>query len=427
MIAPNPTRDLPVAQPRLGYGRWKDCWPIAALAAAVRLGVLLSIPWPGGFSHPPDSDEYDRLGRNLVEQRRFSLAESPPWPDDLTRTPVYPLFVATCYAVAGPNPAVVAGAQLVLGVGGCLLAYWTGAMLFGRRAAVVAAVLLALDPLSARYAALLLSETLFTTLFLAGLLLTAVHHRRPGVKVACGIGVCLGLAILCRPIAVFWPLVVAAWMAGSARRVRSWRPVWHASLVVAIAAVFTGVWVIRNHAVGGLPVLSTVPGINLYYQRAAAVLAQREGISDTEARQRLADRLQEEVERKALGPQEEYRLMEERGWEIIGSDGPGYLRASWDGFIRMMSTQDSPPSFDDSPRLSGWVEAAYLLLLYTLAGVGSFRALFRSDWAGVVVLLLAVAYFVALSGPEAYARFRVPLMPLIALLAGGSVRRSRPA
>lgn len=402
------------------YGRRRDYWLVAILASVVRLGVVLIIPLPAGLAHLPDSAEYDRLGRNLVERGRFSLAAVPPWTSDLTRTPVYPGFVAACYTVAGSSPMTVAIAQLLLGVGTCLLTYLAGVILLSRRAAVVAAGLLAVDPLSARYGAMLLSETLFTTLLLVGLVLAAMYHQRPGVGVACSLGVVLGLTTLCRPIAVFWPVVVGIWIATAAWRVRGWRPIWHAVLVVAIASLLTGGWMCRNYAVGGPPVLSTVPAINLYYHRAAAVLARQEGITEFEARQQLAERLEQEVAQERFGPRDEYRLMERRGLELIGSNQVGYLRACGDGLIRMMKPQEPLSILSCCPNLLAWVESAYLLVLYVLGGYGSVRWLVRSRRATVLVLGLGVTYFVILSGPEAYVRFRVPLMPLFALLAGSS-------
>ena len=47
----------------------------------------------------------------------------------------------------------------------------------------------------------------------------------------------------------------------------------------------------------------------------------------------------------------------------------------------------------------------------------------------LLILVGVVAYFAILSGPEAYARFRVPVMPALALLAGLVIgeRRSESA
>jgi hypothetical protein len=59
----------------------------------------------------------------------------------------------------------------------------------------------------------------------------------------------------------------------------------------------------------------------------------------------------------------------------------------------------------------------HLIVLYSGVVIGLVRRRFRA--AGMVVAAAAIAYFVlASSGPEARARFRVPLAPLLAALSG---------
>src|SRR5947209_13319799 len=86
---------------------------VACLALLPRLALFAMVPHPDGFMHPPDSVEYDRLAWNLVAHGAYSLAEAPPWTPDLTRTPVYPLFVACCYAMGGHRIALAVGVQIL--------------------------------------------------------------------------------------------------------------------------------------------------------------------------------------------------------------------------------------------------------------------------------------------------------------------------
>jgi len=65
-----------------------------------------------------------------------------------------------------------------------------------------------------------------------------------------------------------------------------------------------------------------------------------------------------------------------------------------------------------------FAESAFFLVLYPAALVGLVAGLRGPGWLGVLLLGLAIVYFVCMSGPEAYARFRVPLMPVLAVLAG---------
>jgi uncharacterized RDD family membrane protein YckC len=91
-----------------------------------------------------------------------------------------------------------------------------------------------------------------------------------------------------------------------------------------------------------------------------------------------------------LGP-ETYDTRE--AWRLRGDDAlaRGYVAISW----------------------------AHLTLAYTLAIAGIVRgARSRSARHLTLVVVLTFGYFLIISGPEVYARFRMPLMPLVAALGG---------
>ncbi|MFO0809727.1 MAG: glycosyltransferase family 39 protein [Gemmataceae bacterium] len=372
---------------------------------------------------PPDALEYDRLGWNLAAHGSFSLAD-PPGVADLTRTPVYPLFVAVCYRLVGHNPAVPVVVQAVLAAMTVALVY-RACRLLSCDSAPLAATLVAFDPLSIRYATHLLSETLFTLLFTGSLTVWLAYLRSPRTVWAAAAAALTGLAILCRPIAVLWPFVLTALPMVVAMHVRSWRPLVH---LVALGGIVLGIvapWVARNWAITGRPVLATVQGINLYYHRAAPVIAAEQGISLDDARERLRERLETAVARDRLDSHQADALMETWGREIVRAAPGTYLLVHAEGVARMFAPQDDPPArIGLSSTVQFVAESAVLLFLFPAALVGLAVGLRRPEWPGVLLLGLAVVYFAALSGPEAYARFRVPLMPILAILA--SVGLSSP-
>jgi 4-amino-4-deoxy-L-arabinose transferase-like glycosyltransferase len=397
--------------------RSKCFWAVAALAFLLRLGAFLAVDRPSGLFHPLDSAEYDRLGWNLAAHGSYSLAKTEPHTPDLTRTPVYPGYVAFCYSVFGHRPAVVVASQLVMGTATCLLVYALAAILGGPRAGCVSGVLLAVDPLSVTFSALLMSETLFTLLFTGSLCCLVSYARRPRVGAALATATLASVALMCRPIAILWPLtillvcVVSAWTRGK------WQPLVHAGLVALLVAVTVGSWVVRNQRVGGLPVLSTVQGINLYYHRAARIVAAEDNISLAEAQRLLERRLHESPEEETAEPASEYHHMERAGREIIlGSPGV-YLSLHAQGVGRMMAPRDNPLPGPLPAQAAWWIEAGFLTVLYGLACIGLMSCA-RVEMRLGLLLGLVLVYFAVLSGPEAYARFRVPLMPALAVLAG---------
>jgi hypothetical protein len=81
---------------------------------------------------------------------------------------------------------------------------------------------------------------------------------------------------------------------------------------------------------------------------------------------------------------------------------------------------------ENSPRGRSWAAVAslQLWLVYPAALVGIVAAV--RDPVGrraVLIPLVFIAYFVLVSGPEAYARFRVPAMPFVTMLSGVGLSR----
>jgi 4-amino-4-deoxy-L-arabinose transferase-like glycosyltransferase len=369
--------------------------------------------------HPPDSAEYDRLAWNLVAHGKYSLAEGAPWTPDLTRTPVFPLFVASCYFIAGHQPAFVVGAQLFLSAITGILVYAIGRRFFDGITALAGAALLAVDPLSIRYATLLLSETLFTLLLTASLYSVLAYLQKPQPRWIAAITILTGLMILCRPIAILWPLALAPVFGWMTWRERNWQPLVHCGIFLGGTFVLVGGWVVRNYQVGGIAVLTTVQGINLYYYRAALTLADEQNLYFADAQQLLRERLQQKVEQEHLDYSKEYSLMEKWGWEISESAPKSYLRAHLRGIARMFLPQRRRELLLGlSSGALYWTEWGFLAMLYGLGLAGLVVGLFRSDRLAIVVLTGVVVYFACISGPEAYSRFRVPVIPALSVLAG---------
>jgi 4-amino-4-deoxy-L-arabinose transferase-like glycosyltransferase len=392
---------------------------LIVLALLTRLGIFAAVPHPDGLMHLPDSAEYDRLAWNLVAHGEYSLAEAAPWTADLTRTPVFPVLVACCYKIAGHEPAFAVAVQVLISVLTVVLVYAIGQRFFDATTALVGAALLALDPLSIRYGTLLLSESLFTLLLMASLWCVLAYLRKPQLAWVAATTILTGLLVLCRPIAIVWPFALLGVFGWIAWRQRTWQPLLHGGVVLAGTFALVSTWVVRNYRVGGVAVLSTVQGINLYYYRAALTLADEQNLYFADAQQLLRDRLQQKVEQEHLDYSKEYSLMEKWGWEISGSAPKSYLRAHLRGIARMFLPQRRRELLLGLPASAlFWAESIFVAILYGLALTGVLVGLRRPDRLAVLVLVGVVVYFAGISGPEAYARFRVPVIPALSLLAG---------
>jgi 4-amino-4-deoxy-L-arabinose transferase-like glycosyltransferase len=395
-------------------------WSTIGLAFLMRWIVFATAEVPDGLFHMPDSLEYNRIAWNLVSEGAYSQSVAPPLVPDLTRPPIFPIYLALWYWLVGPSPSLAAATQILLAVGTCALTYAFGTRFIGPFIGVLGAGLLTLDPLSIRYAALLLSETLFTFLLIGALFSLMTYFQAPRPGLAATAAALTGLAILCRPIAVLWPLALLPLFLLLALKEKQWRLMAHYILFVAVTFALVSIWVVRNERVGGLAVLSTVPGINLYYHRAAAVISEQEGISRSAAVALLEERLRLTIERDRLDFPRAYRLMEAWGQEILWSSPEIYLRLHFQGVWRMFAPHNPEKYLPGlSPTVTYWIESGFLVVLYAFAILGLFCGLVSTNHRLPFLLLAGtVLYFVALSGPEAYARFRVPIMPVLTMLAG---------
>jgi len=182
-----------------------------------------------------DEVDHDEIGWKLAQTGRY---ESSAY----RAAPVEPVFLALVYRVCGHSyraarvcQAVGGGALLVLAVVGI------GTLLFNRASGLLAGVLTALYP-----QLLYMSGVFYAEFMLAVLLAMAVfclvrwqQARRPAWLV--GAGLLIGMAALCRPVALSIVPVAALYVGG--RRLRS------VALLLGAAAVVVLPWTVRNAVV----------------------------------------------------------------------------------------------------------------------------------------------------------------------------------
>jgi 4-amino-4-deoxy-L-arabinose transferase-like glycosyltransferase len=240
--------------------RSKGIWPSAldsrytiagliAVSFMIRLAVVLATPH---FVPRTDGIDYDRLGVWLATHNSFGASILVPGPSAF-RPPLFPLLLAGVYKVFGTDPTVRWTAARVVEAGlGCVtvwLIYAIANRLWGRKVALVAGAIAAVDPTLVLVGSSLLSESLLIPLILAAVLaaLTArgsVHTIRWSIAAGIASGLATlthGNAILLAPAAA-----ILVWTVRPRRSFRSLRaPV---ALLVATALTITP-WMIRNAVV----------------------------------------------------------------------------------------------------------------------------------------------------------------------------------
>jgi 4-amino-4-deoxy-L-arabinose transferase-like glycosyltransferase len=233
---------------------------IVLAALAVRLVILPATADTG--LKIVDEQHYHQLATNLSAGHGFGWA-----PGDLTsiRPPLYPVFVATVWRIAGQQslPAVRL-AQIFLSLATVLLLHRLARRILRGRAALVAAALFAFYPSFIVYDYLLLTEVLFTFLLTAFVTVyaEAIHTGRPSRVLLAG--ALLGFASLTR--SVLWPFpVILAPLAFLSMRGSAARRLGGVALLVVGFAGVVGPWAVRNTLLQGtFTVVDTMGGLTLH-------------------------------------------------------------------------------------------------------------------------------------------------------------------
>jgi len=426
-------------------------WWALAIGLLARFAVLLIYaPWrplvESAALLESDAGVYHRLALCMLQSDGFCL--------NTNRTPGYPGFVAAIYALAGTAPWVVLAVQALVDALTIMLTYALGIRLFSPVAAAAAALLLALDPTSLFTSSSLLTDSLFTLLFLSAVCLLLLGMNSAQHRWALAAGLVLGLAAWVRPSAQYLPVLFFA--AALCRGSWPWRRRLAFGATVAIAFALTiSPWLYRNQQQFGALALATVRSETLLNWQAALFLAWRDHKPVEEVRQELADEVRaagwvedgnpfvngavkervalRHIQAQPLG----YALAMVRGMAFM------YLSVGTEKIARKLQLgEPAAPSVNlrNESTIRGMVDralrdkgaerlvlgavlASVNLSQYLLALIGCWIAL-RSRRHRQVALffMLLAAYFTLTSGISAEPRYKMPVTPLYLLLAGVAVQ-----
>lgn len=414
----------------------------------------------------PDSASYINTARAFLKTGRFAVSPDMPDLPQVIRTPGYPLLIASIFWGWGDEnylPLILT--QILLSLGTIIITYQCVTLLFETRIALLAALLLTLDMPSLISAQQVLTETLFTfVLSLAVLAILAVVKRPQKLLVlACLHGICLTCATLIRPIAYYliFPIVIMVCLLLKTYLVVSWKKTGLAILLLILPwLIGVGGWQLRNYAITGQPEFSYIQGANLLFARAAGVVAERDGITYEEARQLLGYEEYIGLHPEIVGWEMVTHIdqrWKEQGLSLISQYPVFFLKSQLRGIVKMLAGpgertfinyiggyQETSGPVGDIFRLPAgryfqkWVierpgffgfallSVSYLLLIYVGISASFWHIIKRrdADWAIHALLWLMIVYFIVTSaGPEAYSRFRIPIMPVLCFYAGHGLSR----
>jgi 4-amino-4-deoxy-L-arabinose transferase-like glycosyltransferase len=372
---------------------------IALAGLALRLGFLALEP---GTALAGDEHTWTTWGAAVLPSA--DVAFSPLRFRLIFYPPVYPYFIGAAYALFGSLTAVkvfqaAVSVALVPAVG--LL----GTRVFGRPTGIAAAAIVAFYPELVWFAGHFWSETVFMVL-LWWSLERLIAAEEAGAAAALVAGLLWGLATLTRETILYFAPVAALWLAWRAGRKGA-----HLAAAFLGAAIFVIVpWTVRNEALYGAFVpVSTSGALNLWQGNARLT---RQEVYDQYA--------------AVHGRIEKYEYARRKGIEAIRDRQPGWIFEKLRGEMPLFWEADSLPlvhikrgAYGDVSPTAGTVAAVvvlapYLLVLALFAwGVAS-----SSFGRSQILLLMFLAYYNAIHvATHGFARYRLPVMPVVFLFA----------
>jgi len=222
--------------------------------------VLLFFGEHGFIAHSDAFSFYLRGAENLINHRIFSLNISPPYTSDAYRMPLYTFFVAGFLLLKLPLFWIIFVQNIMAGFISVFI-YRIGRLLgFSHGVNLFAAILTALEPASIYWNNLLMSDYLFTFLFV----LSCYYFFLKRYYI---FALILGLATLTRPTSLYFlPLFLFLMIFEDWKIWKSWFHLPWRQIVITIL-IFLAVlfpWLLRNKIVFDTWQLTSASWYNLY-------------------------------------------------------------------------------------------------------------------------------------------------------------------
>ncbi|MDP9362394.1 MAG: hypothetical protein M3P29_13215, partial [Acidobacteriota bacterium] len=395
-----------------------------AIIAAVSLATnFLYYAYAAADYFFPDSFTYLAPAGNLLRGLGFTTGNGVI---ETLRTPGYPLLLAAF----GMRILPVIVFQHLLNVALAVAIYALVMRRLGRRfVALTAAILFAADTPTLHYANKILTETLFTAVLFAVLVLVVYARRLPLA------GLLTGLLVLIRPVAIAYFVAVALCIALRRARART------IAAYVVLALVLPVGWGLRNLHQTGVFTISSIGGMNLLTYRAAGALAiEDDGDFDADLADEekgLVGDADGEIERKLHIPDAEElpdavrsRYYSQIAWRVLRQHPRAAAMLTLRGLLVNIfdSRWEALEIVSRFPaNIVQRVLDAFTAIVFVFAVIGA-AALWRRDREFAAVLVATIVYYLLISaGGEAESRFRVPIVPqymIVAAFGVEAVKRS---
>jgi nitrate reductase NapE component len=365
-----------------------------------------------------DAGGYHNMALGLLSEKSFNSCGS-------VRTPIYPIFLAACYLISGKTIWFALLVQIVVNLLTLLLAYKIALEFFSKKIALLTLFLLAIDYHQASFAVALLTETLFSFIFLVSIYFLCIGLRRKQISQYMAIsGCCLGLATLTRPISVLFPIVAVFFIICynfsinkyvTARLRFKSSIIYSLSYVVLFLLIITP-WLYRNYTLFNEPQLTSLAGSNLLFCNVVITEADRSGHSLEETKAYFMKQAYESgCDTTEFHSFKNSRIYSQIAIKYIKNNFFLYCKGHLKGMVNLFYRFGK---FSDIKTMSGLAKyrmagfLIYFAIIYLFSIVGIASSIKKKDIIAFLFLLIII-YFDVIPGHYGDSRFQVPIMPFI--------------
>lgn len=366
---------------------------------------------------------------------------------DAFRTPGYPFFVSIIYAIFGSQPYTAIFVQIFLNLISIVLLYKIGKELFSEKTGFVAAVLFSLDLHHTIYIYYILTETIYTTIFLAALLFYVKAIKTSSIRFFILTGIIYGISTLIRPISQYY--IAGIFLFTLMWYFKDWKSGIKVSAILMVAYfVAIAPWCLRNYSEYNHFALSNIKGYNLLFWNASYYESKRlkQPIDSVNANFKIE--LQKMGWTPNSNPFDKEKYDGELANKILKAHFTDYLKTHLIGTLKIhlsVGTQSltevlhiPAKKFSEEDKynkgvvalvkkffaektiyevLLGLFVAVFLAIVYFFTAFGIWRMIKEKQTLLMLFLLGSAGYFALISGIISYARYRLPSMPFYILLA----------
>jgi hypothetical protein len=376
----------------------------------------------------PDSASYVGPAHSLLAGQGFRSVGGQP---ETTRTPGYPLLIALYLGLDSSLRSLI-GFQHALNVTVTVaVAAFTLWLIGSGIMGCAVGLVLSFDLPTLVSGNSVLTETLFTvmlTLLLWGVWQQGLYPGRSRPVICWGlVG---GASVLVRPVALLFCVPIGLYLFLVCGKYR-WRCLGCFGLGFLLLPL---AWSARNYHQTGSFILTSISGYDLLLYKAAGAVA----IEDPGDFYRNVEMRQAELQAKAcadvltrtgrgcstLSSVEVSSLFSRWGRQVLLDHPLGYAKVGLRGAATMMLGGD-PEHLGEILGVSKNRAREMILALMSLEALMAIIGIWfwlHYERSLTYLILLTLGYFIAISaGAETYSRFRVPVMPVYALLIAGGV------